>query len=280
MSKIAIVTDSAVCLPEELIQKYGIHIVPTLVRKGQDFFKDGVEVTFQQVYRWLREGDRLGSSQPSVGDFFNFFSELSKKAEAIISIVLTGELSGTYNSAVGAAKMVTDIPIQVIDSRTLSMAQGFIVLAAARAIEAGKSLAEVVEKAKAMVPKVNLLAALETLEYAHRSGRVPGIAALAGSLLKICPILEVKDNQIKVFAAVRTKRRAVERLLEEAKRRVGESPAHVAIVHGDVREEAERLKERLAQHFNLVELYIAEIPAILGVHTGPGALGLAFYKEE
>ncbi len=280
MSKIAIVTDSSVCLPDELIKRYGIHIVPTLVRKGQDFFKDGVEVTCQQVYRWLREGDRLYTSQPSVGDFLNFFSELSKKAESIISIVLTGELSGTYNSAVGAAKMLADIPIQVLDSRTISMAHGFIVLAAARAIEAGNSLAEAVERAKAMIPKVNLLAALETLEYAHRSGRVPGIAALAGSLLKICPILEVKDNQIKVFATVRTKRRAVERLLEEAKRRVGESPAHVAIVHGDVREEAEGLKERLAQHFNLVELYIAEIPAVLGVHTGPGALGLAFYKEE
>lgn len=280
MSKIAIVADSSVCLPEELIQEYGIHIVPTLVRKGQDFFKDGVEITYQQVYRWLREGHRLYTSQPSVGDFLNFFSELSKKAEGIISIVLTGELSGTYNSALGAAKMLTNIPIQVVDSRTISMAHGFIVLAAARAIEAGNSLAQVVERAKAMIPKVNLLAALETLEYAHRSGRVPGIAALAGSFLKICPILEVKDNQIKVFATVRTKRRAVERLLEEAKRRVGESPAHVAIIHGDVREEAERLKERLAQHFNLVELYIAEIPAVLGVHAGPGALGLAFYKED
>jgi len=280
MSKIAIVADSSVCLPDELINKYGVHIIPTIVSKGQEFFRDGVDVTRQQVYRWLREGYRLGTSQPSVGEFMQVFKELSKKAEAIISIVLTGDLSGTYNSAVGAAKMLADIPIQVIDSRTLSMAHGFVVLTAARAIEAGNSLAEVVERAKAMVPKVNLLAALETLEYAHRSGRVPGIAALAGSLLKICPILEVKDNQIKVFATVRTKRRALERLLEEAKRRVGESPAHVAIIHGDVREEAERLKERLVQRFNLAELYMAEIPAVLGVHAGPGALGLAFYKEE
>ena len=280
MSKIAIVTDSSVCLPDELIKRYGIHIVPTLVRKGQDFFKDGVDVTSQQVYRWLREGHRLYTSQPSVGDFLELFSELRKRAEGIISIVLTGDLSGTYNSAVGAAKMLADIPIQVIDSRTLSMAHGFIVLAAARAAQAGATLAEVVERAKAMIPEVNLLAALETWEYAHRSGRVPGIAALAGSLLKICPILEVKENQIKIFATVRTKRRALERLLEEAKRRVGESPAHVAIVHGNVPEEAELLRERVAGLFNLAELYVADLPPVLGVHAGPGALGLAFYKED
>lgn len=280
MAELAIVADSSVCLPDELINKYGVHIIPTIVSKGQEFFRDGVDVTRQQVYRWLQEGHRLYTSQPSVGDFVNLFNELGKKAEGIISIVLTGELSGTYNSAVSAAKMLADIPIQVIDSRTISMAHGFVVLAAARAIEAGNSLAQAAERAKAMIPKVNLFAALETLEYAHRSGRVPAIAALVGSLLNICPILEVKEGQVGIFTRVRTKRKALERLLEEAKRRVGESPAHVAIVHGNVPEEAEMFRERVAGLFNLVELYVADLPPVLGVHAGPGALGLAFYKED
>jgi len=280
MAKIAIVADSTTCLPDELIKKYGIHIIPTIVSKGQEFFRDGVDVTRQQVYRWLQEGHRLYTSQPSVGDFLNLFSELSKKAEGIISIVLTGELSGTYNSAVGAAKMLADFPIQVIDSRTISMAHGFVVLAAARAIEAGQGLAQAVERAKAIIPRVNLFAALETLEYAQRSGRVPAIAAFVGSFLKICPILEVKEGQVTIFARVRTKRKAVERLLEEAKRRVGESPVHLAIVHSNVPEEAEGLKEHVAGLFNLVELYVADLPPVLGVHAGPGALGLAFYKED
>jgi DegV family protein with EDD domain len=160
------------------------------------------------------------------------------------------------------------------------MAHGFVVLAAAKAAQSGATFTEVFEAAKAMIPRVNLLAVLETLEYAHRSGRVPGIAALAGSLLKICPILEVKENQIKIFATVRTKRRALERMIEETEKRVGDSLMHVAILHGDALEEAKRLEERMTAHFNCAELHIAEIPAVLGVHAGPGALGLAFYKED
>ncbi len=280
MSKIAIVTDSAVSLPDELLKRYGIHIVPTLVRKGQEVFRDGIDVTRQQVYHWLREGHRLATSQPSVGEFMQVFHELSQKVGGIVSILASADLSGIYSSGFNAAKSLEGFPIQVIDSRTLSMAQAFVVLAAARAAEAGATFVQVVEAAKAMIPRVNLLVALETLEYAHRGGRVPAIAALAGSLLKICPIVEVKEGQAGIFATVRTKRRAVERLLEEAKRRVGESPAHMAIIHAGVQEEAERLKERVAGSLNLAELYVTELPPVLGVHAGPGALGLTFYKEE
>jgi len=280
MSKIAIVTDSTVCLPQELVQRYGIHVVPTCIHRGQEAFRDGVNITQKQVYRWLREGHRLGTSQPSVGEFMQVFKEVSRKAEAIISILVSADLSGVYSSGFNAAKSLEDFPIQLIDSRTISMAHGFVVLAAARAAQAGATFTEVVEAAKAMIPRVNLLAVLETLEYAHRSGRIPAIAALAGSLLRINPVLEVKDGRITIFARVRTKRKALERMIEEAKKRVGDSLMHVAILHGDVLEEAKRLKERTTTQFNCAELHIAEIPAVLGVHTGPGALGLAFYKEE
>ncbi len=280
MAKIAIVTDSTVCLPQELVQRYGIHVVPTCIHRGKEAFLDGVDITQKQVYQWLREGYRLGTSQPSVGEFMQVFKEVSRKVEAIVSILVSADLSGVYSSGFNAAKTLAGFPIQVVDSRTLSMAHGFVVLAAARAAQAGATLAEVMEAAKAMIPRVNLFAVLETLEYAHRSGRIPAIAALAGSLLRINPILEVKDGQITIFATVRTKRKALERMMEEAKRRVGDSLMHVAILHGDALEEAKRLEERMTAHFNCAELHIAEIPAVLGVHTGPGALGLAFYKED
>ena len=280
MSKIAIVTDSTVCLPPELVQRYGIHVVPTCIHRGQEAFHDGVDITQKQVYQWLREGYRLGTSQPSVGEFMEVFKEVSRKAEAIVSILASADLSGVYNSAFNAAKSLAGFPIQVIDSCTISMAHGFVVLAAARAAQAGATFTEVVEAAKAMIPRVNLLAVLETLEYAHRSGRIPAIAALAGSLLRINPVLEVKDGRITIFARARTKRKALERMIEETKKRVGDSLMHVAILQADVLEEAKRLKERMTTHFNCAELHIAEIPAVLGVHTGPGALGLAFYKED
>lgn len=280
MSKIAIVTDSTVCLPQELVQRYGIHVVPTCIHRGKEAFRDGVDITPKQVYQWLREGCRLTTSQPSIGEFHQFFAELSKRSEAIVSIFIGAGLSGTYSSALHATTLLEDFPIRVIDSQTVSMAHGFVVLAAARAAEAGATLAQIVEASKAMIPRVNLLAALETLEYVRRSGRVPAIAALAGSLLKISPIVEVKEGQVGIFATVRTKRRALERLLEEAKRRMGDSLVHAAIIHGDVLEEAERLKEQVVQRFDLAELYIADIPPVLAVHAGPEALGLIFYKEE
>lgn len=280
MSNIAIVTDSTVCLPQELVQRYGIHVVPTCIHRGKEAFRDGVDITQKQVYQWLREGYRLGTSQPSVGEFMEVFKEVSRKVEAIVSILVSADLSGVYSSGFNAAKLLAGFPIQVVDSRTISMAHGFVVLAAAKAAQAGATFAEVMEAAKAMIPRVNLLAVLETLEYAHRSGRIPAIAALAGSLLRINPVLEVKDGQITIFARVRTKRKALERMIEEAKKRVGNSLMHVAILHGDALEEAKRLEERMTAHFNCAELHIAEIPAVLGVHAGPGALGLAFYKEE
>ncbi len=280
MPKIAIVTDSTVCLPQELVQRYGIYVVPTWIHRGQEAFRDGVDTTPKQVYQWLREGYRLGTSQPSMGEFMQMFKELSREVEAIVSILVSADLSGVYSSGFNAAKSLEGFPIQVIDSRNLSMAHGFVVLAAARAAQAGATFTEVVEAAKAIIPRVNLLAVLETLEYAHRSGRIPAIAALAGSLLRINPVLEVKDSRITVFARVRTKRKALERMIEEAKKRVDDSLMHVAILHGDVLEEAKRLREQMTTRFNCAELHIAEIPAVLGVHTGPGALGLAFYKED
>ncbi|MFQ5886575.1 MAG: DegV family protein [Anaerolineae bacterium] len=280
MSKIAIVTDSTVCLPQELVQRYGIHVVPTWIHRGQEAFRDGVDITQKQVYQWLREGYRLTTSQPSVGEFMQVFKDVSRKVEAIVSILVSADISGVYSSGFNAAKFLEGFPIQVIDSCTISMAHGFVVLAAARAAQAGATFTEVVEAAKAMIPRVNLLAALETLECAHRSGRIPAITALVGSFLRINPVLEVKDGQITIFARVRTKRKALKRLLEEAKRRMGESLVHAAIIHGDVLEEAEGLKEQVVQRFDLAELYIADIPPVLAVHAGPGALGLIFYKED
>ncbi|HAL61200.1 MAG TPA: DegV family protein, partial [Chloroflexi bacterium] len=122
MSKIAIVTDSTVCLPQELVQRYGIHVVPTWIHRGQEAFQDGVDITRKQVYQWLRAGYRLTTSQPSIGEFHQFFAELSKKAGAIVCILIGAELSGTYSSALHATKLLEDFPIKVIDSRTVSMA--------------------------------------------------------------------------------------------------------------------------------------------------------------
>jgi len=281
VGKIAIVTDSAACLPMELVQKYGIHIVPFGLIFGQRVYRDGVDITPNEFYHLLvKANDLPTTSQPSVGDFARVYERLSREAEAIISIHVPGELSGTLSSAQEAARLIPQTLIRVIDSRTAVTAQGFVVLEAARMAAARGDLDQVVARAEEMIPRVHLFATLETLEYLHRGGRVPAVAALLGSALQIRPIFSLRDGRVDILARVRTKARAVERMLAMMGEKTGERPVHAAVFHADALEEAEALREQVASRFNCVELYITEFTPVMGAHTGPGVLGLAFWAED
>jgi DegV family protein with EDD domain len=280
MNTVAIVTDSGACMPAELVSKFHIHVVPfLLVWEGQSF-RDGVDLTTGQFYQMLRRANDLPStSQPSVGDFLRIYAKLSREAEAIVSIHVAGEMTGVMNSARTARDCLNDPPVYLIDSRTAAMAQGFIVLAAARAASEGRGVAEVIEAAKAMIPRVRLYAVLDTLDYLRRGGRVPQIAALAGSLLQINPLLSMANGRASILEAPRTKNRAVDRLLERAEEQIGRRPVHMAVFHADALAEAQALREQVALRFNCVELYVTEFTPVMGTHTGPGLLGLAFYTD-
>ncbi|MEA3460050.1 MAG: DegV family protein, partial [Chloroflexota bacterium] len=190
-------------------------------------------------------------------------------------------LSATVEVAEAASRMLPEIPIHVVDSYTAAMAQGFVVLEAARAAAKGARLEGVTKRAKEMIPKVNLLATLATLEYLQRGGRIGRAAALMGSVLKIRPILYVaRDGVADVLEKPRTRAKAVRRILEIAEERVGSRPAHVAVIHADVPREAEKLREEVASRLNCVELFITDFTPVLGTHGGPGVLGLTFWAEE
>ncbi|MFQ6058978.1 MAG: DegV family protein [Anaerolineae bacterium] len=281
MGKIAIVTDSAACLPTELVQEYGIHIVPFGLIFGEQVFRDGVDITPNQFYHLLAEASDLPTtSQPSVGDFLRVYESLSREVEAIVSIHIPKELSGTLSTAREAARLVPQVPIRIVDSRTAVTAQGFVVLEAARMAAAGGDLDRVVARAEEMIPRVHLFAVLETLEYLHRGGRVPAVAALLGSALQIRPIFSLRDGRVDVLARVRTKTRAVERMLTMMAEKAEDRPVHAAVFHADVPEEAEALRDRVASRFNCMELYVTEFTPVMGAHTGPGVLGLALWSEE
>jgi len=281
MGKIAVVTDSVANIPAELVEKYDIHVIPCLVVFGQEVFRDGVDMTPTEFYRRFRESEELPTtSVPSMGEFLSLYRRLGKEAEGIVSIHLSNKLSATVELAKGASRMLPDIPIRVIDTHNAAMAQGFVVLEAARVAAAGGSLREVVAKAEEMIPKVHLRAVLDTLKYLHRTGRIGRAEALAGSVLQIKPILHVgRDGVVEALEKPRTKRKAVRRMLEMMEEIVGSGPVHVAVMHADALEEAERLREEVASRFNCVELLVTEFTPVMGAHTGPGLLGLAFYSD-
>lgn len=279
MAKIAVVTDSVACLPPELVEAYGIRVVPVRLILGEQVFRDGIDVTAEQVYAWQRAGILPTSSQPSVGDFLETYRELAAWAEGIVSIHVSAAMTGTYNAALLAAQMVPEVPIRVIDSQAATMAQGFLVLEAARAAEAGATLDEVVARVEALRPRLRFFAVLETVTYLIHSGRAPALAALAVDVLQIKPILTLQNGRIEVLAKVRTRRRAVEAMLEQIARDVGDRPVHAAVFHAAAPEEAEALRRQVMARFDCRECYLTVFSPVMGLYAGPGVLGLAYYAE-
>ncbi len=280
MGKVLVVTDSSATVPADLAQELGIQVVPILLNVNGRTFRDGIDITPGEVYRWQRAAKILPTTAaPSAGDFLRIYAQAAGEASGIVSIHLPTELSATYTVASTACQLVDDILIRLIDSRSVAMGQGFVVLEAARAAAAGADLDGVVARAEQIARKVHVLAALDTLEYLHRGGRIGGAAAFLGSMLKLKPIVYVADGTVAPFAKPRTMSRAVHMMLDEMARRVGNRPLHVAILHADAEDQAKEMRHEIQEQFNCVELYITEFTPVMGAHAGSGVLGLAFYAD-
>lgn len=280
MKKVAIVTDSAANLSRQVAEKWGVEIVPLWIQMDDESLRDGVDIQPLEFFRRLAEKTyRLRTSQPPLGEFLQVYQRLKEKAQAIVSIHVTSRYSGTFQAARAAAAELAPFPIEVIDSGTIAMAQGFVVLAAARAAAAGASLAEVVQRAKEAISRVDLVATLETLEYVVQGGRLAWAARLVGNLLRTKPLVQVRENNVSLIGQARTRAQAVRKLLDTLAERIGEAQVRIAILHTGAVEEAMRLKEEIAARFKCVEVLIEPVTPVLGVHAGPGALGLACYVE-
>ncbi|MEM4725289.1 MAG: DegV family protein [Candidatus Hadarchaeum sp.] len=281
MRKIAIVTDSSANLPRELVEKHHIFVVPVLIYLDGREYHDGVDVTPSDIYRYLRassNGNLPKTATPSVGDFLRTYAQALQQAEEIVSIHLAKELSAVCQTAELASKLV-DAPVHVLDCRTAALGCGFAALEAARLADSGADASAVLERAREIAQKTRIYASLDTLYYLHRGGHVPSIASLAGSALKLCPILSIGNGQARLVELPRTRRRAVSRLLELIYSDVGKHPVHAAVMHADVPEEAEALRDELARNLDCRELFITEFTPVMGTHTGPGLIGLAWWAE-
>ena len=281
MPRIAVVTDSTAYLPPELVAQYGIHVIPLQLIWGDETLLDGVTTDPPTFYeRLIRSADIPTTSQPSAGDFADLFAEVARDADGIVGVFISTELSGTVASALAAQELLPDLPIEVVDSRLTTMGLGFVALAAARAAAEGKGLAEVAAAARELVPRMNVLFVVETLEYLHRGGRIGGASCLLGSALRIKPLLHLTEGRIDAMERVRTKRKAVGRMLEVMAERVGNAPVHVSVFHANALEEASRLREQVRERFPYTELHLAELSPVIGTHVGPGTVGLAFYTAQ
>lgn len=279
-SRIAIVTDSAVCLPQALIQQHNIHVVPfQLIWDGRSY-RDGIGMTPSEFYRYFRDSSTPPSTaQPTLGDFEELYAQLGKEAEGIVSIHVPERLSSTIPAAHLAAEQASPVPVRIIDAHTAATAQGFVVLAAARAAESGAGLEQVVSVAEEYTKRVGLFASLQTLEHLHRGGRIGRAAALLGSRLRVYPILYLAKEQVRVAGIARSRQKAKERILELMSAHVGLQPIRASVFHADALDEAHWMARQVQGRFRCLEFFISEFTPVMGAHTGPGTIGVAFCLE-
>ncbi len=275
MSTVRIVTDSTADLTPETARQYGITVVPAYVHFGNQTFRDGIDISGDELYRRLVEGSvHPTTSAPSPGDFEEVFSELSRDTNQIVVVVVTAKMSAIHSSALlGANSLAGKCRIEVIDSKSVSMGLGLITLAAADVAREGGNIHEVVAAAREAIPYVHVFAMLDTLKYALRGGRLNRASRLLGSVIKVKPLITVKDGEVVPAGVVRTRAKAVDRIIDFTSKSL--PCIDTAIVFNGPREEAEGLADRLESRCSFKIPHISRIGPGLGVHAGPGTLGVA-----
>ena len=221
------------------------------------------------------------TSQATPEEFKKLYSQLLEDGYEILSIHISSKLSGTLDSAYQAKRAFPGAPISIVDSEAASMALGFQALAAARMAESGASLRECKTVAEHAIPNTGVYFAVSTLEFLRRGGRIGGAAAFLGNMLNLKPLLELKDGRIEAVEKIRTMSKTIDRLLDLVEKKVDhqQGPIRLAVIHAAVPDQAQQLLERVVQRFSpslVSEAVISEVSPVLGTHTGPGALGLAY----
>jgi DegV family protein with EDD domain len=278
---VAVVTDSAAGIPPSLLEQYRMEKIPFWVRVGEGSYKDGVDINPTSFFRMLRADEEatVGTSVPTVEAFLEVYNRVAEWAERIVSVHVAGEQSGTCNAAQLAAE-ASPIPVTVIDSGTTAMAEGFIALEAARVALEGASLDAVLGRVRALLPQTGLLALLETVNYAVKGGRLTTAARLIGNLLRIQPLISVSENKVSLAGQVRRRRSGLKVLVERVIERVDGWPVRLTVHYAEDEEEGRSLLETLKARLNCLETYLTRVPVALGVHAGPGSIGVAYCIEK
>ena len=280
MATIAIVTDSTAYIPDALVQQYKLSVAPQVLVWGDQTYHDGIDIQPAEFYTRLKTAKVMPTtSQVSVISMKEIFEKLVGQGAEVLGIFISAKLSGTMQSATqgreelgSAASKVT-----IVDSNSTAMALGFQVLAAARASKEGASVAELQRLVEKSREHVGVYFAVETLEFLHRGGRIGGAQRFIGSALNLKPILALRDGRVEAEDRVRTKSKALDRVLELVAADVkGKSNVRLATLHANAETEAVQLLERATRELAPVETILASLSPVVGAHAGPGTVGLAF----
>lgn len=274
MSGIRIVTDSTADLPTEIVEEYGITVVPLKVFFGQEEYSDGVDLTSDQFFRKLKASDEISAtSQPAPAEFVEYYRPLVEEGASIISIHISSELSGTLQSAKVAKKMLDYNDLEIINSRVASVPLGMMSVAAARAARAGKSKEEVVNIIHKIKENQWTFFVVDTLEYLKRGGRIGKATAFLGSLLNIKPLLYLKEGMVYPGEKVRGRNKAFKKVVEAFQKEMGDQELWGYIAYGDNSAGVEKLREEINKKLNCREIWENQLGPVIGTHVGPGIFG-------
>jgi len=280
MSKVALVTDSTAYIPQELIEKYHITVTPQILIWGDETFEDGIDIQPEEFYRRLKSAKIMPTtSQVSIVNMQKAFSGLIEKGYDVLGIFISAKLSGTIQSAQQALESLGSAAskVAIVDSYSTAMAMGFQVLTAARAAADGANLADCVNLAEKARAHTGVYFAVDTLEFLHRGGRIGGAQRFLGSALNLKPILMLEDGRIEAVDRVRTRTKALDRLIELVAEKVKDkSPIRLATLHANAGQEASEVLQKASQQLQATESIFSEVSPVIGTHAGPGTIGLAY----
>jgi len=282
MAKVAILTDSTASIPENLLKELNIHTVAYYIHRGQEVLRDLVTIQRQEFLDWLATARVLPTTaSPGPGDYLEAYRDLAERGNnEIVSIHMTSKGSGAYQAATVAQSMLKeqrpDLSIEVIDTRNVSLCQGWMAIEAARAALAGLKLEAVVERVKSMIPVTHMIQTADTLKYLYMGGRIGMAQRLVGSLLNIKPLIGMDDGVIVPLGQARSRGQAYQMMVDKVEEAVGKGKIKIAYVHAGAQQEVEKIKRLVESRLNAAESLIAELSPALAVHTGPGTAGLCY----
>jgi DegV family protein with EDD domain len=284
MPRVAVVTDSCASIPEPILEALRIRWVPYYIHMAGQTLRDLVTAHRESFYQALLTAKRLPTTaSPGPGDYYQEYERLAQEGvEEIVSIHMTSTGSGAYQAAkvaqTMAEKTIPTLRVEVIDTLNVAMCQGWMVIEAARSALAGKSLVDVVDQVKQMIPATRMIQTADTLRYLYMGGRIGKAKHLVGSLLNIKPLIGMENGVIVPLGTARSRRRAYEAMAEMVASSVGQfGRIKMAYVHAAALDEVDKIRRLVEQRVQVVETIVAELSPALGVHSGPGTAGLCYY---
>ena len=285
MSRLAVVTDSCASVPQDLLNRLNIHWVAYYIHRGQEVLRDLVSIQADEFYRWLPGAKVLPTTaSPGPGDYLEVYEALAEESGVteIVSIHMTSSGSGAYQAALAAQAMMKerhpDLTVDVIDTRAVSLAHGWMVIEAARAAMQGQRLEQVAARVRSMIPVTRMIHTADTLRYLYMGGRIGRAKRLVGAVLNIKPLIGMEDGVVVALGVARSRAQAYAKMVDMVEQAVGRfGQIKVAYVHAAALGEAEKIRTLVEARLNVVESLVAELSPALGVHSGPGTAGLCYF---